>query len=300
MHRVFVTEKPRIAFYRSAVRVYLGQGWLDSADAPNQEVPLSYAANGLGVFGLAALDHDFGAAVVQRWLCESAGCHHAVLRLEQNAFANDAWRCLSRIGLCGDFAAAKCFAAEYLKTPDAVHGEEGTGGPSPMPNDHFWHPTKALACFFAESSQLGAALDELLGMPAPKRWKHSADWWRGITRLARESLGNDNPEPSTLLREVAEINQRMFEQWHKDDFFERWFGELTLAFACAAHAAGWQIPEDDPHPSLPLELLRLPQKRVVVREVATLPRLDHQLRTAIEAAFAVTKKKPTKRKTRKK
>lgn len=290
-HRLLVSDRARASFYTLVVRVYLDESWRDTPAHYHGDGPLFSAADGFGSFGLAALDLSLGPSVAQRWFAEAGGSYFGAMRLSKNAFARDVWRCLSRVGLCRDSPMAKRVAAAYLKTPEAIHGEEGEGGPSPVPNDHWWHPTRVLACFFAESSEFGASLDGLLRMPPPKGWKHSGDWWRGLTRLAKNCLGTDRPEPFGLLREQAEINQRMFEQWHKEDFYERWFGELTLAFACAAQHAGWTVPDDDPHPSLPLGCLRLAPRRVVVREPRSLPKLDDELRAPIERAY----KKSTKR-----
>jgi hypothetical protein len=67
-------------------------------------------------------------------------------------------------------------------------------------------------------------------------------------------------------------------------------GELTLAFAAAAHHQGWPVPEEDPHPSLPLSCLREPKRRVVTREPAALASLDAELREAIERSFSMRRK----------
>jgi len=152
MHHLFTTTKPRASFYRLVVRVHADESWREQTES---DMPHLSAAEGFSTFALAALDLHGNAAEAQRWFSESAGSYFAALRFAKNAFARDTWRCLARIGSCRDFDTARRLAVAYLKTPDAVHGRDATGGPSPMPNDHFWHPTQALAHFFAKSNDFG-------------------------------------------------------------------------------------------------------------------------------------------------
>ena len=224
----------------------------------------SFYFNGWAVryemMAMAAFDLGFGLQPVRELLANSAWACIGLQRHTRSSVAYEAMRTLFWIGTCHDPRAAFEYAVGYLYTPEGRRGERSPRGfETPYPDDHFWHLANALALFHAgDAPGLTAALDELRSLPPRKQWKYSDAWFKAMTALAVHCLTSPAPDPWELLRAVAEINQKKFARDHKDLFYEAWFGEIAMSFACAAQQRGWVVPEEDPHPSMPLALLRLP------------------------------------------
>jgi hypothetical protein len=213
---------------------------------------------------MAALDLGFGIELARNFLADSAWAYINLVRYTRDPSAVDMPEVLFRIGTCHDTPAAVAFCADYLETREGRRGDRSPRGfDSPAPDDHHWHFANALALFHTgDTAGLAAALDELGTLP-PRKWrKYSDPWFKAMTRLAVHCLSASAPDPWDLLAEAAELNAKMFAADIKDLHYDAWFAERLLAFACAAQQRGWAVSDRDPHPSMPLGLLRLPPMRV--------------------------------------
>jgi hypothetical protein len=244
---------------------------------------------------MAALDFGFDVDVARKLLADSAWAYINLQRYTRDPSAVNMPEVLFRIGTCHDAPAGVAFCVAYLETREGRRGDRSPRGfNSPEPDDHHWHFANALALFHTgDTAGLAAALDELPALP-PRKWrKYSDSWFKAMTRLAVHCLSAPTPDPWELLAEAAELNAKMFAVDIKDLHYDAWFAERLLAFACAAQQRGWTVPDRDPHPSMPLALLRLPPMRVPDYPWSEPPAPDPELVRAIErVAKGLAAKRP--------
>jgi hypothetical protein len=232
---------------------------------------------------MVAFDLGFGLELTRKLLADSAWAYLGLQQHTLQSAAVDMPEVLFRIGTCHAAQTATAFCAGYLDTPEARRGECGPRGVTPDPDDHFWHLANALALFHVgEANGLADALDELVTLP-PRKWrKYSDPWFKAMARLAIHCLTAPSPDPWDILAETAIVNAKMFAVDIKDLHYDAWFAEKVLAFACAAQQRGWVVPDRDPHPSMPLALMRLPPVPVPDYPWDQPPAPDPELVRAIE------------------
>jgi hypothetical protein len=233
---------------------------------------------------MLSMDLGFGPEIARDLLGMSARAGIQYQQYTPLSGAPDMLEVLFRIGTCHDAQAATAFCAAYLDTPEGRRGERSPRGfDSPGPDDHFWHFANALALFHTgDTAVLPAALDEMLSLP-PRKWrKYSDPWFKAMTGLAIHCLTAPAPDPWELLAETAVVNAKMFAADIKDLHYDAWIAEKPLAFASAAQQRGWVVPDRDPHPSMPLALLRLPPMPVPDYPWSEPPAPDPGLVRAIE------------------
>jgi hypothetical protein len=236
---------------------------------------------------LAVAAHGLGrpAVEVRRWLAEEARvwtdcCERAPTALSEI----DAERVFASAGVC-DRAACERFSRAYLSTP---HGSGAA-----IYERHWWHLVNAMAHHYSGDEPGAKASLAKLRTFGPFRigGVRGAAWWKAEQRLGEECLLAKRPQPLERLAELAEMNARYFD-WEDDLTPEAFFGARALAHACIARDRGWRPPVRDPHPSIPLELLRLEPMPVPERDWQHLPRPDARLVEAIRAAAATEVRPP--------
>ncbi|APR75268.1 Hypothetical protein A7982_00614 [Minicystis rosea] len=265
------------AEYPAAVYSFLRSRW-------NAELELA----------MAAFDLGFGAETARQHLAESAGFYLDLQDRTAKSTAPEALRTLFRIATTHDADAAKRFAKAYLQTPEGKRGEPSPRGmKTPNADDPWWYLANALACYYAgDAKGLADAVAELRTVPPPKGPKGTDAWWSAMVELATQCLTAPSPDPFDLLAKVGELSAKVLGKEAQNLFYEAWFGEIALAFAAVAAERGWKIPDEDPHPSMPLALLRLPHASVPKRAWGDLPVIEPELAAAIERAAKGQMPKP--------
>jgi hypothetical protein len=292
-------------FYKGIVNIYFKA----PRPAPSEQIPRAVYSYLHGAWrqhqmlAMAALDLGLGLERARGYLAESASAYVDLQRRTGKSSSPEFLQTMFRVSTCRDQDASRAFSKGYLETPEGKRGEMSPRmmAATPTPDDHWWHLANVLALFYGgDQRTLDAAVEELDALPPRKGFAHSGDWWKEIVPLAVHCLTAATPDPGRQLVVVAEINQKMFARDDKDFFYEAWFAEIAMSFAAAAAVRGWSIPDDAPHPSMPLSLLKLPPIKVPEHPWGELPAADPELAQMITRAAKGTapakKSAPAKKK----
>jgi hypothetical protein len=115
---------------------------------------------------------------------------------------------------------------------------------------------------------------------------YGAAWWEELQALAGECLFAKKPDPYPRLVTFAAINGKHFAGEWKNLIADGFFADRALAHAAIAKDRGWAVPDGDPDPTMPLELLQLPLLALPTRDWRCPPLPDAALADAIRSADA--------------
>ncbi len=114
--------------------------------------------------------------------------------------------------------------------------------------------------------------------------------------LALECVTARSPEPTRRLRALAEANATIW-RYNEIGTFEAYLCQWGLFLAALARDRGWKVPEEDPHPSMPLALLRLEPVRIDLSNEAFAPadaEMKKRIGVARKEVLALLHPKPSK------
>ena len=225
----------------------------------------------------AALDLDFPAAMTQRLLAAALNARlEAARSLPSWTESMATLDSLAEAGICRDPRAANFWADFWAQ------GREGKSDGSPklcfMPQ--YWSLANAMIAHADGRQQtISAAVDRLGAMkPLKKLGKKGEPWFEAMRALAIDALAGPGANFTDLLAAAGAAGERF---WDTADgvMLEAVFSRWCLGFAGVARDRGWPPQDVDPHPNIPLALLRLPP--LDVNQVG-LPYPDENLKDAIQ------------------
>jgi hypothetical protein len=220
------------------------EDWYGNVSAMNQNL------------GVAAIDLGMPPDAVRAFFADASRAYyrHIVQNVETNPLIGEPDRATESFfgfGIARDTASAKAFAEIYSRTAAGM----SEGNPKLTRNALHWGVANVLVCH-AKGSSLEEAANRLKKLPASKTLGAKVGAIMESLRELALECATGKPEPTRQLRKLAEANAAI---WRYDDIgtFEAYLCQWGLALACLARDRGWKMPDEDPHPSMPLSLLRL-------------------------------------------
>ena len=225
----------------------------------------------------AALDLDFPAAMSQHLLAAALNARlEGFQRMPTWTESMSTIDSLAEAGICRDTRAAGAWLNLWAQ------GREGRsdGAPGLCYMPQYWALANALSSYWSgEPEAQSTALHRLHSIkPLKKLGKKGEPWFEAMRALAIDALEKPGQNFTDLLAAAGSASERFWdtpEGVKLEAVFSRW----CLGFACIARDRGWPAPEADPHPNIPVVLLRLAP--LEVNQVG-LPYPDENLRDAIQ------------------
>lgn len=206
--------------------------------------------------GVAALDLGLPPEAIRVFFADASRAyyHHILQNIATNPLMGEPDRATESFfgfGIARDAAAAKTFAELYSRTSAGMSQRNPKLTRKPL----HWGVANVLVAH-ATGGSLADAAKQLKSIPASKALGAKVGAIMESLRELAFECATGRPEPTNHLRKLAEANAAI---WRYDDIgtFEAYLCQWGLALACLARERGWRMPEEDPHPSMPLALLRL-------------------------------------------
>ena len=221
--------------------------------------------------GVAALDLRLSPDAVRAFFVDASRAyyHHILQNITANPLVGEpdkATESFFGFGIARDANAARSFAELYSRTSAGT----SDGDPKVVSKPLHWGVANVLVAH-ATGASLEDAGKRLKSIPPSKKLGAKVGViLEAVRDLALECATAKSPEPTKHLRRLAEANAAL---WRYDDIgtFEAYLCQWGLALACVARDRGWKMPEEDPHPSMPLALLRLKPSKVDLSNDKFLP-----------------------------
>lgn len=201
--------------------------------------------------GVAGLDLGLPAEAIRDYFADGVRASYQVMTMpDGGADPRSSIRALFALGIAGDKAAARKLAAACVRV--GVH---------PGDADDTNRGVADVLMAHALGGSRAAAVERLKGLRANKRVGANAVAVReSLRELTLHCATATVPEPTKLLRKLAAANAKIWRAHHAG--FEAYLAQHGVAVACMARDRGWRMPEEDPHPSMPVALLRLAPIRI--------------------------------------
>jgi hypothetical protein len=208
---------------------------------------------------VVALDLDHSLEEVRGWLGQSARQWLEALRILPDwGPAHDTVRAFLGFALFRDDAACRALADAFTKS--SLHVANWPKGKPPrvatMPH---WSVLANVLVAHYRGEPLAPAVKLLEGYAVPAKFAAWKRWFEAMRALALHCATAKKPAPEQLL--VAAAAEPLHRE-RSTGWWEQYFAQRPLAFACLARDRGWKPPEADLHPALPLRLLTLPRKKL--------------------------------------
>lgn len=100
-------------------------------------------------------------------------------------------------------------------------------------------------------------------LPPNKRRKSHAAWFASLLDLAKVCLAGKPQDLAPLLVRVSATTKAHFVlEDIENQAFEPWLNRVALSLVAGARTRGWKLAGPNPHPSMRLDLLRLPPSKL--------------------------------------
>ena len=212
------------------------------------------------LLGLVSLDLGLGLEKARFYFAWSGRAFLRAAKLPMRE-GLDVMPAFSAFGITGDEKAAREFARDWAKG-EVVQKE---GESELCENEWSFSLNYVLAGHASGDSHLREKSVDYLKNKKPYKKFGAAGtaWFEAMRELALLCIEEKKPDPFEALTKAAMQNQAYWKTgWEDDVVFERWFAWNLFGFAAIAKQRGWSVPAKDPHPSIPLGLLRLPKMAI--------------------------------------
>ncbi|HEY1817628.1 MAG TPA: hypothetical protein VGG74_35050 [Kofleriaceae bacterium] len=258
-----VTEMP---FARDTWRTPGPRTTESGREAWFRDIVLAYRS-----LGTTSLDLGLPLEAVRGYFIAAARAAFHFCGMKSEAFApDDGLEAFFGFGIARDIASTKAFAETYASN---VY-EAGR------------NRVVAAATDLLVAHALGTSMSSAVAQLEKARTPKAQPFLAPLRDLAIHVATARKPAPLPLLQRLLTVTR----SWRFDPVaIEAYACTRGLALACIARDRGWRVPDEDPEPSLPLGLLRLPETTIDLSNRTYLPppiEIKRRVAAARKAAIA--------------
>jgi hypothetical protein len=275
---MIVPEAERRVFYGSNYTSAFPFEDFDSYESkPREHQGALYVDTAYGFVCLAVACMDLGRPTEEArgWLGASLVAHYeGIRRTPTKAREDDPMFASFIAGVHRDEAAFARHAEAWEATPLGTQGEDYTD----CTNPHFLRLSRVLVARTRGAPALEQAMESVRTAPPWKGSKKGLPFYEGCRDMLIDAVAAPAPDPLPFLKRLAPRNGKSWWDFYQETFL----AQRPVGLAVVARDRGWIPPDKDPHPSMPMALLRLPPRPIVF---GPLPRPSAELREQILARY---------------